>query len=331
MTLAIAANAQTEADLVAPPIRYELSPADIEAKREAYASLSAQTRNGYELVRLAIADCRSMRVEVEKRRKSLKAGVLDYGRKIDSVAAQLTDMLEELEQPLRLKKSAVDEERERVKREAEEARQKEIADKIRAEHEAQQAVFQAARDAEVARLTEERAQLEKERAALAAERAAADEVVRVERELADEARRKVEAQERAAREIEEARMAAERRAMEEERRALAAERHAAQVARERAEAQERAEAEAKARVERERIAAEEARVAELERKAAEEKRLAAIRPDIDRLLDLAAAIRTLPIPDVRSIDAARVVNAASHALGEIADGLVDYARTQVSR
>ena len=55
---------------------YDVTDDAIALKRGKYALLSADTREGYEQVRLAIADCRETRSAIEKRRKELKADSL---------------------------------------------------------------------------------------------------------------------------------------------------------------------------------------------------------------------------------------------------------------
>jgi len=75
----------------------------------------------YEKTRLAVAKLRGARGKVEGRRKELKADHLAAGRRIDSVAKHLTEMIEAIEEPLAAKKKAVDDEEARRKFEAENA------------------------------------------------------------------------------------------------------------------------------------------------------------------------------------------------------------------
>ena len=90
-------------------ITYPVSKGEIETLRAKYSGLSASTPKGYEQVRLAIGDCRDLRVKIEKRRKELKADSLEFGRKVDTVAKHLTSEIESIEEPLALLKSEVDE------------------------------------------------------------------------------------------------------------------------------------------------------------------------------------------------------------------------------
>jgi hypothetical protein len=77
------------------------------------------------MARKGIAETRALRVEVEEERKSLKAGALEYGRKVDSEAKRITTSLYEIEDPLKTAKAKVDDEREakrKAKEDAETAR-----------------------------------------------------------------------------------------------------------------------------------------------------------------------------------------------------------------
>lgn len=105
----------------------------IEAKREAFAALVCDSPSGYEAVRLAIAECRDTRVAIEGRRKELKADALEYGRQVDSVAKQLTSIVESIEDPLRWKKAAADEAKAKAKAERARAEQARVeAEEIKA-------------------------------------------------------------------------------------------------------------------------------------------------------------------------------------------------------
>ena len=115
------------------PVVYGITAADIEAKRERYGALQATTPAGYEEVRIARRDCVSTRTAIEARRKQLKADSLDFGRRVDSVAKELTALVESIERPLDAKIKAIDDEKARVRREAEEAKRREVQAKIDAE------------------------------------------------------------------------------------------------------------------------------------------------------------------------------------------------------
>src|SRR5262245_48158224 len=105
-------------------VRYDITAEDIRAMREKYAACTFDTPTNYEEGRKAIQVCRETRGRVEKRRKELKAGLLEAGRQIDSVAAEFIEALESIENPLKLAKGKVDDEKERIKREKAEAEKK---------------------------------------------------------------------------------------------------------------------------------------------------------------------------------------------------------------
>lgn len=163
-------------------------------------------------------EVKKLRVAVEKRRKELKAGVLEYGRGIDGAAKEITAKLEPIEAHLIEQEKLVTDEVARIEREAEEARQAKLRDRMQAlaavghhalpmevqaldedgyqllldtvthAHEEKlraEAKAKAEREAEEARLREEREKLDAERAAIAKERAALEAARAAERELED--------------------------------------------------------------------------------------------------------------------------------------------------
>lgn len=251
-----------------PIVVYQYTVSELRSQLSQYSNARFDSPSEYRTGTKALAVCRSLRGEIEAKRKELKAGALEYGRRVDAVAKELLSVVTEVESPLKELKSAVDAEKERLKREAEEAALRALEEEARKKREAEEAVLRAEREAEEARLAEERRALEEERRAIeeqrakaAAEQAAAAEAARIERE-------KAAAEQRAAAE----QLAEERRAVEAER---------ARLAREEAERQALAEAVLKA---------EEERVREAERKAALAARLDALRPDRNKAR---AYIRTL--------------------------------------
>jgi chromosome segregation ATPase len=305
-------------------VRFHVTIKDIEPLREQYAAITFDDLKGYEAGRKAIAHCRGTRTRIDKRRKELVADALAYHRNVNAVAKELTAAIESIEDPLQAKKDAVDLEKARIKREAEEAKQRELEEKIRAEREAEEARLKAERDAEdarrraeqeaeQARLTEERKALEgeRERARVESERIEKEQAAKrleldAEAERLKAERERIAAQNRA----EEERIAEERRQLEEAKR---------KVEREEAERQAkiRAEQEAKERAERERVEAEERRVAEIERQAQLAKRLEALRPDKEKLLKFAEALLQIELPECAEPEAKAAVEKARIALGNI--------------
>jgi chromosome segregation ATPase len=324
-------------------VTYPITEADIEATREKYGALTANTPAGYEQVRLAIADIRDMRGRVEARRKELKADALEFGRLVDAGAKKFTALLEEIEAPLKLKKAAVDEEKARKKAEEEERKRQELEAKIAAERAIEEARLKAERDAEEARLAAEREQLRLEREAIekaqAEERARQEEARKAqeaklaeERAELDRLRREEAERQRVARESEEKRQAEERAKLEAERAQLEAQRREQEERQREIErreferqAKERAEQEARERVAREAREAEERRRAEEERAAAEAARLEGLKPDVEKLRGFAGAVRALKRPELSSAEAREALATAVSLLNQAVETLEDFA------
>lgn len=250
----------------------------------------------YEACRKGIATCRQLRVEVEKKRKELKADALEYGRKVDGEAKRITAALEAIEQPLQLSKDAVDNEKLRIKREKEEAEKAKIEAELKAKRDAEEAKLKAEREAEAARLAEERKRLEAEQRALVEARRA--EQARVEAE---------QAKLLAAKKAEQDRIDAERRK-------LAAEK--AEI--EKQQAVIRAEQETAARIERERVAAEERRKAEEIAAAEHAARVEALKPDKEKIAALAVQLRAFVLPTVTDNQAIDFLNSIANVINDLA-------------
>lgn len=290
----------------APLVTYDVTEAAIAAIAEKCAPLAADTSQGYEEVRLAIAQIRETRVAIEKRRVELKAEALKYGRIVDSEAKRFTDLLVAIEDPLKAKKQAVDDEKARVKAEADAVKLRALEAEIAANRERQEAEAKALRDIEEARLAVERDRLAAERQQLEAERARLDEVARVERERAEAAL----VSERARLAEVEAAQRAEREAIEKERRAVAAEREKAEREEFERRAAIKAEEDAKLKAERDRVEA-----AELQ------ARIDAVKPDLEKVRAFADAIRGLIPPKVKSKKVTASLAAAVETLTQVASGL----------
>lgn len=301
-------------------VTYHVTPAAIAETKAKYAALSCDTPRGYEEVRMAIGTVRDARTAIEKRRVELKADALAYGRLVDSKAKELTALLLEIEEPLKAKKQAVDDEKARIKAEAEAERRAAIEAELAEKRAAEEEVARLVREAEEKRLAEERAALEAERAKLAEAQAALEaarkaEADRVEAERKAEYSRQQAERERldAERRAEEARQRAEREKIEAERKAVAAEREKAERAEFERQAKIRAEKEAAEKVERDRI--------EAERREAERVRLL---PDLDKMAAFAEEIRALKLPVLSDASLVKRAGDAWTALGDIADDLARF-------
>jgi len=108
----------------------------------------------------AVRDIRRLLKEVEDGRKTVKAPVLDIGRKIDGAAAEFIAPLEAEAARLTKLLTVYEVEQQRIAREAEEKRQAELARQQEEERKRQAEIDRQAREAEIARLAAERRERE---------------------------------------------------------------------------------------------------------------------------------------------------------------------------
>lgn len=303
--------------MTTPIVEYNVSDAAISKLKEKYDGLTAETPQGYKEVVLAIAETRTLRVAVEKTRVELKADALAYGRKVDTEAKRITAALMEIEEPLKLAKQAVDDEKERIRwekeqeelraREAEEAAKRAEEERIRAEAEAKRKAEEAAERERIRKEQEaENVRLQAEREALAKERAEQEEKARVEREKIDAERR-----------AQEEKLAADRAALKAEQDRLDRERFER-------DAKERAEREARERTIRE---ANE-REAAIERANAEKRLRAERLPDKGKLLAFADEIASLKPPTIVSVWAKLILEDATNKLDDAVESLRSQTATE---
>jgi hypothetical protein len=202
--------------VVAYPFTPEALAEEVEKLRGLGFSTPAQYKDGVK----AIATCRQFRVAIEERRKLLKQDSLEYGRKVDAVAKQLTAIVEAVEEPLKVCKLEVDNAKAEAKRAAEAAERARVEAEIRAKREAEENELAVKRLADEERIRQERAALEAERAALAEDQCRQAAVIAAEREAARLEREKARAEiaelraEREKREAQRSEAEAEKRALE---------------------------------------------------------------------------------------------------------------------
>jgi colicin import membrane protein len=317
-----------------PLVRYSPTDAQIAQWAEQFRNLPARVTSpdGYEEARLARATTRKARVAIEAKRKELKADSLAWGRKVDAEAGRLTDALFAIEEPITAAMKAIDDEKERKRREAEEAEKAKIAAAEKAKRDAEEGERKAAFEAQQAalrkqqeELAEQKRILDEQRAAdekLARERQAKiDEQNRAERERLDKLRREEDERRMAERRRLDAEDAALRLAQRKEQDRLDADRRKLQAEKDAVErdrlakiAAEKAEADARERVRLEQEAAERARVAKEAEDAAEAARLEALRPDAERLHRWADQIAALHPPEVQSAEALEAALTAHNRL-----------------
>lgn len=219
-------------------------------------------RKGFDAVHEKRMQLKNLRVGIEKTRKSLKEASLEYGRTVDGEAKRLTALIAPAEDYLEAREKEVTAERERLKREAEEARQRKIQERfdqmLTAGARIDVIAVGAMSDDEFAAVlatseAEQKAAREKEEAERRErERVAAEEAARVK---AEAERLEAEAAER--RRIEDARLAEERARLDAEHKAHQEQllQREAELAAARREIEER---ERKVKEEADRLAAEKA-------------------------------------------------------------------------
>ena len=315
-----------------------VSDAMLAEYREKFTGLSADTKEGYEEVRKAIAVCRTTRTGVDKKRKELTEEAREWVDVANSEAKRLIAALEAIEEPLKAKKQAVDDERERVKAEAEAARARKINDRLlrfmneagatcsvqEAEtwtdeqfesaltiaRDAHQANLKAKQEAEAERQrieTEKQEAFARQQQELQQQRAEIDRHKAEQQAELDRIREEQEAAKRA-HEAELARMQAEQAEKDRvEREKIEAERAALQAEKHRIEAEDLAKQEAVRQ-------AEEAAKAEAEQKALaeraeqyrieEQKRIEALKPDLEKIekykASVLSALESVERPELQS-------------------------------
>ena len=104
----------------------KLSPGDVVmARLNKYMDLTVDgltDKEGLLAVKAARKDARTARMTIESERKQLKAGALDYGRRVDAAAKKATAPIKAIEEHLVEQESIVKRERERKEKEASEKR-----------------------------------------------------------------------------------------------------------------------------------------------------------------------------------------------------------------
>lgn len=240
------------------PIVFPVTIEEVRDSLDRFRGLTFSTPAQAKEARAAIAVCRNLRGDIEERRKLLKKDSLDYGRAVDAMAKSLTAAVLDVETPLQQEKEAAERAKRTAAENAARLEREALEREVREQREAEERALAAVRKEEEARLKTEREAIAKEREAL----------LQAQAELDSERRRH-------ARELEQIRQAREVREEQEK---------AERIRQEAREAAER-----RAQVEREQ--AEEARINQAEAEASRAKRWAALKPDQDKLSQLARALR----------------------------------------
>lgn len=165
---------------------------DMAAEYGALTIAGIDDKAGEKKVHAARMVVKNARVEIEKRRKVLKASSLEYGRKVDAAAKELTELLEPIEERLLLEEARVQQQRDEIRRKADEAKRA----ATQARYDALAAVNCILPWVEVERLSDEAYTLKLTEATeahrVAAEKAAAEEAERERTRAAEEARLQAE-------------------------------------------------------------------------------------------------------------------------------------------
>jgi|WetSurMetagenome_2_1015567.scaffolds.fasta_scaffold159296_2 hypothetical protein len=313
-------------------IEYNVTDAAIAEMKSQYMGLVVKDLNddkGLAEVHRARMIVKGKRVDVEKRRKELKADALMWGKKVDSEANRIFGLLEPIETHLENEENKVTKEKARIKAEEEKKKHETTQARVDAlmrfgvacpyanalamtqgEFDARIIIAEdeykqeQARKAEEARIEAER--IEAEKMARAVELASiAKEQKRIDDEFAEIARvRRLEEDKRRS---ERDKIEAERREVENARRKIE---HDAAVEKAKKEAAEKATREAKEQAERE--ACEKAEAEQQAR--AEDERQEALKPDKDKLIFYANKLTSFVAPLVGSKDAELIVREAEKRL-----------------
>jgi len=306
-------------------VEYNITDAAIhqmESQYMGYTIAGIDDKAGFDMVHEARMVVKGKRIEVEKRRKELKADALAWGRKVDSEAKKIFAKLQPIEDHLQSEEQRVLDEKQRIKEE-EERREKEriqarIDELLR--HECSVPFF------EVAAMTDE----EYEKVLFNAK-----ETYKVQQAIrADEERQRQEKEEadRKAREQEEKRLAQERLRLKQIREEQEAE--AAKIKAEQQRiAEERRSIEEEKRLEEAKKAAAETALREAERKKEIEAEAAmkkeALKPDKEKLLGWIKTIHNLPDPALNTLEAKHIYQTMIGTLNETLESMENWIKKQL--
>jgi len=113
--------------------KFNMPDAKISEMRNDYMPLKingVHDKQGYQTVKAARLCVKSARVNIELIRKSLKEDSLSYGRAVDAEAKRITSLLLPIEHHLEIQESAIDEEKEKIRREQENARAAKLQSRV---------------------------------------------------------------------------------------------------------------------------------------------------------------------------------------------------------
>ncbi|MDO9536091.1 MAG: hypothetical protein Q7J85_12365 [Bacillota bacterium] len=314
-------------------VEYNITDAAIAEMSSLYMGLkvmSLDDQEGFEAVHSGRMVIKGKRVEVEKKRKELKASALEWGKRVDSEAKRIFGLLAPIETHLQTEEDKITKERERIKAEEEqiarEITQKRVADLLAVNmvlpffdvatmsDTEYAATYEAAKNkymAEQLRIQEENEARAEAEAKLIIERA---EIELIRQEQAEQTR--IQAEKEKALQAERNAIEAEKRAEQERKDKESFEKEAAEKARIKAEADAKDKVIADALKEKEHEEVE----------AAEKVRLAELAPDKDKLLDYGRALMDVKPPELKNIKAKEILNSATGAVYQILKDIAKKAK-----
>lgn len=109
-------------------IKYSVTDSRIAELKTMYQDFPTDltVKDNYKFVQKGVSLLRGLRNDVEKRRKELKAGALEYGRKVDGEAKRIIDSIQSIEEPMASAKKDFDAAVEAEKRERAAAEERRI-------------------------------------------------------------------------------------------------------------------------------------------------------------------------------------------------------------
>ena len=119
--------------------KFNIVDANILKLKEQFKDLQisgVDDKDGIKAVTEAMSIVRNLRMGVDKKRKELKDFYLNTGRGIDAEAKRILELIADVEEPLKAKKTAIDDEIQQIKDREAEAEQKLLDDKVDALKEA---------------------------------------------------------------------------------------------------------------------------------------------------------------------------------------------------
>ena len=286
-------NDAAEVITLDPRSQVSLGVADevIEGYRLRLADLQADTKVGYEAVKVGLRELQKLRTGVDKSRKDLNDGAQKYIKTVNTEAKRVQALIAAIEEPLKQRKLAVDDKIENDRIAAAAIEQARIDAQQKAEQEAIEK-----------RQAEERKKLIEEQEAVRLER----EKLEIKKRELEASRERVEAQQRAIKEEQEQAEQARQAEIRMEERRKEEEELKAKRLKEEAKAKKKAEAEAIARRE------------ENERLAEERK------PDAEKLAAFAERIATLKQPKLKSDWANSILSELSVGLAKVVADIRSY-------